>query len=209
MIEVPNLEKCMEILRKTGIRTAKYTTVKNEKELSKKLKRISFPVVLKIVAKGITHKAEVNGVILGIKNKEELEKSIIDLKKEMLKRKIKVEKFMIQEQVDGIETIIGIKKDVVFGQVIVFGIGGKSISKNFSLRVCPVNNDEAIKMIQEINEYEILKTYKNVGVNISDIANTIVRISKFAISKDIKEMDINPFIVNEREGKAVDARIMF
>ncbi|MCW1309495.1 MAG: acetate--CoA ligase family protein [Candidatus Parvarchaeota archaeon] len=200
----------MEILKKIGIKTASYTTIKNEKEIRKKIRKIKFPAVLKVISKQVTHKTEIGGVILGIKNQEELSKAVMDLRKK-LTNKVRIEKFMVQEYVEGFETIIGIKKDEIFGQVVVFGIGGKftELFKDISIRVCPIDYDEAMEMIKEIKGYSLLKGFRGSGANLNEIANTISKISKFAIRKNVLEMDINPFIVNEKEGKAVDARILF
>ncbi len=197
-----------EFLEKKGFPIAKRIFAKNFNECEKAAKKIGFPLVLKIASKKIIHKSDVNGVKVGIKDEKELEKAFNELKK------IKYfEGVMVQEYLDGKFIITGLKKDPTFGHVIAFGLGGifTEIIKDVAFRVCPITKKEAIEMIKEIKAYKILEgTRGEKPVNFYSILRVLLALSELSKKyKDIQELDINPLIVNEKNAKIVDARIVF
>jgi acyl-CoA synthetase (NDP forming) len=114
---------------------------------------------------------------------------------------------------DGIaEVIIGGKRDPQFGPTVLFGLGGTFVEvfKDVSLRVAPVNKTIALKMIQEIKGYTILKGFRGKkGADIDALADTIVAISKIMMARDdVLELDANPVIAYEKGAVAVDARVL-
>jgi len=121
-------------------------------------------------------------------------------------------KILIQEFMEGEQVIIGLKRDSVFGHVVLVGSGGilTELLHDVSIRKCPVDKKEAIKMIDEIKMKKVLYGYRNKkGVNIDSLVNAIVNISKLPQKhRNVKELDINPFIINEKEERACDARII-
>lgn len=184
--------KTEKLLKKYKLPLAKGNFYSN----SKKINIIRFPVVLKIP--DMLHKTEKNAIKI-IKNREELEKFIKKFKKNVL----------VQEFIQGYEIIIGVKKDSQFGNVVMFGLGGifVEVLKDVSFRICPVNKKDALEMIKEIKGYRILQGYRSRKVNISKIANLIVKTSNL-VEKEKIELDFNPVIVNEKEAKIVDAKII-
>lgn len=195
----------LEFLKKFKLPTVKYGVAQNIDEAKKLALNIGFPIVLKIVSKEITHKTDVGGVKLNIKNMEELEESWNELIKIP-----KVEGILVEEQYTGFETIIGIKKDKIFGQVVMFGIGGifVEILNDVSFRICPVEKEEAMKMIKEIKAYPLLSGFRGRKFNLEFLSEIISKVSKIAVENNIKELDVNPFTLSENEGKIVDARII-
>jgi acyl-CoA synthetase (NDP forming) len=104
---------------------------------------------------------------------------------------------MLQEQVSGVELILGVKKDPVFNHVLLLGLGGVLVEliKDVSLRVCPVTKSEAESMIRELKTYPLLTGYRGKkGINLDLLARLLVDLSKTAIKNDIKALDINPLI---------------
>jgi len=197
-----------EFLEKKGFPIAKRIFVKDFDGCLKAAKKISFPLVLKIASKKILHKSDVNGVRVNIKDEKELEKAFNELKK--IKN---FEGVMVQEYIEGKFVITGLKKDPTFGHVIAFGLGGifTEIIKDVSFRVCPITKKEAIEMIKEIKAYKILNgTRGEKPVNFYSILRVLLALSELSKKfKDIQELDINPLIVNEKNAKIVDARIVF
>ncbi len=197
-----SLFESLTFLKKEKISIVKTIKISKKEELQKIKK---FPVVLKIDSSEITHKTDVNGVILNIKNKEELLNAYNKLKKI-------TEQVVVQPMIKGTEIIIGVKKDPVFEQVILFGSGGilAELFNDFSLRVCPINKKEALKMIKETRIYKILKGYRRqTKINVNELINLLVRISELAVKYDVKEMDLNPVICTEKDCFIVDARFEF
>jgi len=164
--------------------------------------KINFPVVLKTDSKKIIHKTEKNAVITGINEKAQFEEGFHKLRK--LSQNV-----LIQKQQEGIQVIIGMKRDAQFGPVILFGLGGVmvEIMKDVSLRIAPV--DDAEKMIKEIKGYKMLEGYRGgEKANIKEIVELIQKISKLSLNEDIQEIDLNPVIVNKKNAHVVDARII-
>ncbi len=205
-----------EILSLYGISVISSTIVKNEDECEKFLKENKGNFVLKIVSPDIIHKTEVGGIKLGIKNPEEGKKAFREIINSVKNYKpdAKIIGVQIQEMVEnGVEVIIGVNKDIQFGHVIMFGLGGifVEILKDVSFRIIPVTDKDAENMINEIKSSKILKGYRNIpACDINSIKDTILKISQLVIDfPEIKEMDINPLIVKEKGVVAVDVRFTF
>ena len=122
-------------------------------------------------------------------------------------------KIIIQPKIKGKEIIIGIKKDPSFGKVIMVGMGGifTEIFKDVSLRINPIKEKEAKKMLKELKSYPLLKGFRNQkGVNTKKLVKLIVKVSELAKEeKNIKEIDFNPVIVNSKQAVIVDPKIYY
>lgn len=197
-----------EFLENKGFPIAKRVFCENYNACLKAAKKIRFPLVLKIVSKKILHKSNVHGVKTDIKNTRELKKAFEELKK--IKN---FEGVVVQEYIEGKYIITGLKKDETFGHVIAFGVGGifTEIIKDVAFRICPINKKDAIEMIKEIKAYKILKgTRGEKPINFYSLLRVLLALSELSKKyTNIKELDINPLIVNEKNAKIVDARIVF
>jgi len=174
-----------------------------------KLKK--FPLVLKIMSKQALHKSDIGGVKI-CNNKEELEKNFKLLMNISKRKKLKLQGILVQEYHEGHQLIVGIKKDPVFGHIILTGIGGiyTEILKDISIRACPITIKDANSMIDELKSKAILYGARGKKANVKLFKNILVRVSKIPEKhKTISELDINPFILNEKNGYVVDARIVF
>ncbi|MCC6013250.1 MAG: acetate--CoA ligase family protein [Candidatus Verstraetearchaeota archaeon] len=196
-----------------GIITGKWRVIKEKEEIDNVLKEINFPIVMKIVSYDVLHKSDIGGVILNIKNKEEVINSydrIISIARE---RKIRLEGVLIEEMApQGIEVIVGAKRDEQFGPVVMFGLGGifVEVFNDISLRIVPIDKNEALEMISEIKAYPILKGIRGrEGCDIDSLADLILKVSKIMMDiSNIKEIDLNPVIAYKQGYRVVDARII-
>ncbi len=188
-----------ELLKKEGFNIVERDIAENKEQAIKKAEKIGYPVVLKNIE--LLHKSDKNGVRLNI-YKENLEKNFKELKSK---------KVLIQKQEKGSEFLIGIKKDDVFGHVIMFGIGGiyTELLNDISLRVYPISKKDAKDMVDDI-KYNKIFNFRNVKLNKKVIINNLLKINSLVKKyPKIKELDINPLILNEKEGVIADARIIF
>lgn len=194
-----------------------FAFIKNEQELILKAKQIGYPVVMKIVSPDILHKTDVNGVAIDIISDEELKmkyKEILNSVKK-LRPDAKIEGFLVQKMAEnGVETIMGIKKDPQFGSLIMFGLGGiyVEVLKDVSFRICPIKELSTRHMIQEIKGYRILQGFRGKGpADINTVEESLQRLSQLTSDfPEFSEIDINPFIVYE-QGKgafAIDTRFL-
>jgi acetyltransferase len=117
---------------------------------------------------------------------------------------------MIKRQ--GYEVIIGAKADPLFGPVILFGMGGVGVElfKDFAIGIPPLNETLVRRMMEETKVYQLLKGYRNEPpANIKLLEEILVRFSQMLVDfPQLKEVDINPLFINEKEAFAFDARIV-
>ena len=191
--------KLMEIY---GIKTPKWGIVQSEEEAQRIADSIGYPVVMKISADKPLHKTEMKGVVMNVE--KDMVKSVYKQLSQITKR------VMIQEQLTGLEVFVGGLKDPVFGHTVLVGSGGiyVEVLKNVSYGISPVYEDEALEMLKESKVHDMLTARKR-GYDEGSLIRTIVTVSRMIVDLNIKEMDINPLIVNENGAFAVDVRILF
>ncbi|MCY0873863.1 MAG: acetate--CoA ligase family protein [Acidianus infernus] len=191
--------KLMEIY---GIKTPKWGIAQSEEEAQRVADSIGYPVVMKISADKPLHKTEMKGVVMNVE--KDMVKSVYKQLSQITKR------VMIQEQLTGLEVFVGGLKDPVFGHTVLVGSGGiyVEVLKNVSYGISPVYEDEALEMLKESKVHDMLTARKR-GYDEGSLIRTIVTVSRMIVDLNIKEMDINPLIVNEKGAFAVDVRILF
>jgi len=192
-----------ESLDKLNIPIAKHHVASSLAEVEKNAKKMGFPVVLKLISPEVIHKTEAKGVQI-VPDMKEL--------RVVAKNFLKQGKVLIQESCYGAEMFLGIKNDPTFGHVLLAGIGGifVEVYKDIAFRVCPISKKDAESMLDELKGKAILKGIRgDKAVNMKALLDAMVSLSRLPekIPK-LEELDVNPFFINEKEGKAADARIV-
>uniref|UniRef100_UPI003217D333 acetate--CoA ligase family protein n=1 Tax=uncultured Draconibacterium sp. TaxID=1573823 RepID=UPI003217D333 len=187
-----------------GIPMVKEEVATTEAEAVLAALNIGFPVVMKVV--GPVHKTDVGGVVLNIRNVNEVRKEFHHL------YQIEgTEGVLIAQMASGTELFLGATYEDTFGHVVLCGMGGiyVEVMKDVASGLAPLSTTEAMSMIKSLKSYKILQGYRNQkGVNIDKFADILVRLSwLLRHATEIKEIDINPLLGNENEILAVDARI--
>ncbi len=203
-IEVLDAAKSQETI-------AKYIEVP-ETQIISSLKdlKIKAPLVMKILSPDAVHKTEFGGVSI-VHRSEEIESAFNELLSKAKNHKLKLKGILVQKFIEGQQLIIGLKKDPTFNHVILFGLGGvfTELLKDISIRKCPITKEEAHGMIEELRSRKLFEGFRNIKLNIERLKEDLVSISKIPQkNKDVLELDINPYILNSKEGKAVDVRIV-
>lgn len=192
------------ILDCAGITTNIECIVTTKLALIKATNKIKFPLVMKVV--GPIHKTDVNGVVLNIDSLTALNKTY-----ETLIKIPDATAVLLQPMLKGTELFIGVKKEGEFGHIILCGLGGifVEVLKDFSLKLAPINLEEAHTMIQNLKAYPMLKGFRGQrGINLEQFALLITKVSDLVqVIPDITEIDINPLIAFDDQILAVDARI--
>jgi acyl-CoA synthetase (NDP forming) len=198
-----------------GIPVTKFKVSKNEAEAVKFAGEIGYPVVLKIVSPDIIHKSDVGGVIVGLKNAQEVRNAYKQILRNVKKHKAnaKIVGILVQEMApSSTEVIVGAIKDPQFGPALMFGLGGifVEVLKDVTFRVAPITVDEAREMITEVKAYPLLKGYRNTPpADIEAVVKILLNTSRLVMEhQEIKELDLNPIMVYEKGAKTVDARII-
>ena len=184
---------------------------KTEKVGQSLFSKMEKPVVLKLVSPQISHRTERGLVCLNIEKRVEFQKAYRGLKEIAEKEKIAGD-FLLQNMQTGIELGIGAKRDIQFGPVIMFGLGGIFIEvmKDVSFRIAPFSRREARSMIEEIKGYPLLKGFRGgFSVKLEKLEKILVGLSSLMIENPaIQEMDLNPVIAQGTRVEAVDVKII-
>ncbi len=202
-----------EIMKMYGIKTVEtfYENAENIKPACNAMRSIAgrFPVVVKIDSDKVLHKTDKQGVILNIKNQEELEEAIAKIR-----NNFPGENFIIQPMRDKkTELILGIKKDDIFGPVIVFGLGGiyTEVFKMVDFLLPPAGQKEIEeKLLESKIKFLFQETRGQKPHNLEEIAGIIEGLNYLAQELLEIELDINPLLVynDGKEAVAVDVKII-
>lgn len=194
-----------QLLESAGIPTVPEFVSSDKAEIVAFAEKCGFPVVAKVV--GPVHKSDVGGVALNIRSKEVLEAEF-----DRMMQIPDATAVMVQKMIKGTELFIGAKYEPRFGHVVLCGLGGifVEVLKDVSSGLAPLTYPEVESMIQSLRGYKILQgTRGQSGVNRQKYAEIIVRLSTLLrFATEIKEMDINPLLADEKDVVAVDARIL-
>ena len=194
----------------------KAKTVKDTDEAVEYASTINYPLAVKVVSSQVVHKSDAGGVVLGIKDAQELESAIEKIKSNISAnvQGAVIDGYLVGEMISGIEVIVGMKKDPQFGPLIMLGMGGiyTEVFKDITFRVAPFAKSDALSMIEELKIYPLLKGARGgKRADIEALADLLIKFSDFSLLfPEIKEIDFNPVMVRE-EGKGcviVDTRFM-
>jgi acetyltransferase len=214
--EVLTEEEAKAVLLHCNIPVLKTGIARTSEEAAFLASQMGYPVVIKILSPQIIHKTDAGGVVLDINNKRELEETfnlIMERAKQYLPN-ADIVGVTVQPMIkkSGYELIVGAKKDSLFGPVILFGMGGIGVEifKDVAIGLPPLNRVLAKRLIGETRVYEILRGYRNKPpANLELLEEILMRFSQMLVDfPQIKEVDINPLFIDEKEAFALDARIV-
>ena len=205
------------ILENFGISTTKPHLAKTAEEAIAISGQIGYPVVLKIHSPDITHKSDVGGVQLNLGTDKQVRAAYERIMESASTRQpdARIEGVTVQKMVsskDSVEMILGIKKDNVFGTVLMVGMGGitAELFGDKALGFPPLNERLARQMIESLKIYPLLRGYRGTPPkNIDKLIQVLIRLSYLAADyPEIAELDINPLLVTPHDVIALDARIV-
>lgn len=205
------------LLAAFGIPTTVPMAAASAAEAVRLARGIGYPVVMKINSPQITHKTEVHGVALGISNDEEVETKFHAMvsRAKTMRPNANVLGVTIQPMAtsaEGIELIVGAKKDPVFGAVMMVGAGGitAEILGDRALELPPLNDRLARRMLDSLRIRPLLYGFRGrSAINIEKLVETLMRFS-YLIAENplIAELDVNPLLVTSDGALALDARVI-
>lgn len=173
---------------------------------------LGFPVVMKICSPAILHKTEIGGVLLSVVDDDAVQagfRTLIDRAKIAGYCEEDIEGVIVAPMAPkGIEAILGVKVDQTFGPAVLFGLGGihAEIFKDTSLRLAPIDEEEASAMIAEVRAWPLLNGARGAPkADVAALAGNLAALSRFAAANAdrLSTIDINPFVVwAEGEGAA-------
>ena len=212
-----NAEDAARFLSTYQIPTTRPCIAKTQEEAVSLAVRIGYPVLLKVASDEIIHKTDVGGVSGKLSSAEEVKCAFKEITENLNKCKpnLKTDGVSVHKFIDeyDYELIIGAKKDVVCGPVIMFGLGGRQTEfcKDFAVGLPPLNQILARRILEQTKIYDVLLNGSRVwpAVNIKLLTDILVGISNLVVDfPEISELDINPLAVSADKAIALDARII-
>ncbi|MDE1865974.1 MAG: acetate--CoA ligase family protein [Candidatus Micrarchaeota archaeon] len=191
------------LLKKYKIRSVESRYVKSAEEAEKF--SAGGRIVLKAVSGKALHKSKSGLVVAGISGGE-IGKAYSALERRAAK--YRPYRILAQKMVHGgIEIIIGGSEDVQFGKMILLGLGGIYVEafKDFALRVCPINMEEALSMIRQLRSRKIIAPDR---ASEKMVAELILKAARMYQGGRMKELDLNPIIIHDGTYDAVDIRMI-
>lgn len=205
------------VLHAFHIPTAQASIVRSPNEALVQAESIGFPVALKINSPDITHKSDAGGVRLGISNAQAARSAYNEMLNEVRKNRpeARIDGVTIEpmlQRPNGRELLVGLVTDPVFGPVITFGAGGIAVEVmgDRAVTLPPLNRRLVQDLIRQTRVSKLLGTFRHMPkVNMESLEQVLLRVSEIACELPlVKELDINPLIVDENGAMAVDARIV-
>ncbi len=178
---------------------------------------MGFPVAMKIYSEDISHKSDVGGVKLNIRNAADVRGNYRELIERVQRNRpeahlegVTVE--AMHRTTNGREVMVGVLNDPVFGPVISFGAGGTfvEVMQDAAIAIPPINERLANNLIKRTKVAKSLGEFRNMpAANKDALVDVLLRVSNMACELPwLQEMDINPLILDEHQAMAVDARIV-
>ncbi len=205
------------ILGAFHIPTARAVVVRSPNEALVQAESMGLPVALKVNSPDITHKSDAGGVRLGINTAQGVRSAYNDIVQSVRKNRpdarldgVTIEPMM--QRPNGRELLVGISTDPVFGPVITFGAGGITVEVmgDRAVMLPPLNRFLAKDLIQRTRVAKMLGAFRHMPAgDVQALENVLLRVSEIACELPwVKELDINPLLMDESGAIAVDARVV-
>ncbi len=206
--------EALDLLGAYGFPIVPSRTVSTAAEAIVAANELGYPVVLKVLSERISHKTDVGGVRVDLRNGDEVAGAFSEMTSR-LKRRDPDLRVQVQAMVrGGREVILGMTRDPQFGPLLMFGLGGifVEVMRDVSVRIHPVKDVAARAMIERVKGYPLLAGARGEkAVAIPLIEECILRLSQLVtdLGEELRELDVNPYIVTDRADRSfvVDARI--
>ncbi len=196
-----------------GIELAPWAEAQTVSEAATAARRLGpGPLVLKAMAPDLLHKSDAGAVALGLKGPRAVRREAEAMAERLAAAGKPVESFLVQAMVEqGVEMIVGVVQDPVFGPVLACGAGGTAVElvKDVQVRLTPLTRGEAQGMIEGLKTYPLLRGYRGrPRADVEALIDVLLRVSAMVEAhQEIAEMDLNPVICGPSGAPVVDVRI--
>lgn len=210
-------DEAFRLLESFGIPIVPTTLARSADEAATAAGRMGFPVALKVESAQVAHKSDVGGVALGLANIAEVRAAYRRVREQTAAwtPTAEIAGVVVQRMApEGLEMIVGIKRDPLFGPVVVCGFGGIFVEllKDVAIGIPPLSRQQAFDLIQRLRGWPLLKGIRGKPpADVDALCDAVVGLSNLALSlgNRLEALDINPLVVHtEKQGAvAVDALV--
>jgi acyl-CoA synthetase (NDP forming) len=197
-----------QLLAEAGVQFVEARRVRTSQQALEAAEQVGYPVVLK--ALGLLHKSDAGGVRVGLADADALAAVWSDMDGRLSPPEYSVE--AMAPVADGIELIVGARRDPRFGPVALVGLGGiyAELLGDVGVALAPLDRGEAVRLLESLQGAALLKGARGrTAVDVGAAADAAVALSQLAAARpDIAEIEVNPLLVTPEGALALDARII-
>ena len=198
-----------ELLASYQIPLVASRSARSEQEAAQAAAELGGRVVVKAEAEGLVHKTDAGAVNLDLRTPREVSDAYRALEVSLGSR---LRRVLVQPMIaDGVEVLIGVVQEPMFGPLVVFGLGGvaANLLGDHAARLTPLTDADADELLHEVHAAPLLFGYRGAGpADTGALADTLLRISRLADDlPEVAELDLNPVIARPDGVFAVDARV--
>ncbi|RTR02365.1 acetate--CoA ligase family protein [Halomonas nitroreducens] len=205
-----------QLLREHGVVVPLELVARSEAELAEAAARFGdTPLAMKIVSRDILHKSDAGGVRLNLVGEAALHEAreAILASCRAYDPDAEIEGVLVTPMAQkGVEVIIGVIRDPIFGPVLMFGLGGVfvEILEDVAFRAIPLSRHDASSMVDQLKARRVLEGARGeAAVDKEALVDLLLQVSSLVEAyPDLKELDLNPVIVNADGYAVVDARVI-
>lgn len=204
------------VLKAYDIPVTRERLVGSAAEAVKAAGAVGFPVVLKVSSPDLLHKSDLGLVKVGVSSAAEVRRAYAELVDTVAERapNARVEGVLVSELVtEGVECVVGVGQDDLFGPVVMFGLGGVFVEvlRDVTFRIPPFGRDEARRMIEEVKGFPLLRGARGAQkADLRALTDVLMGVQRLAVdhADSLAELDINPLVVGPRGAVALDALVV-
>jgi acetyltransferase len=173
---------------------------------------VGYPIVMKINSPDVSHKTDLDGIRKNVQDRQEVNDSFHEIINNIHHEKpgSEIKGVIIQEQVEGLEVALGMKRDPQFGPMIMVGLGGIYVEalQDISFGIAPISEQEAVRMVEELDSSDLFEGFRGEKHSIKPVKEAIIKLGELALNhEEIQEIDINPLILKKDKAYAADIEL--
>ena len=199
-----DFEDMSELLDSYGFKTALTEIAEAPADAVEAAPRVNYPVVMKVDSPDIKHKTDIGGVKKVIESKDEVKKAFNQVIDSVYEEKpgAEINGVQVQEEMEGLEIALGMKRDPQFGPMIMIGLGGIFVEalNDVSFGIAPISEEEAKKMVEELQSHEVFEGARGQEDIMEPVKKAIIQLGELALDhENLEEIDLNPAIIKQGE----------
>jgi acyl-CoA synthetase (NDP forming) len=206
-----------QVLKAYGIKVSRDVLVDSAAAAVRAADALGYPVVMKVSSPDLLHKSDLGLVRVGVDSPKAVRATYAQLMAKAARaggRRARIDGVLVCEMVTGgVETVVGVSQDPLFGPVVMAGLGGifVEVLKDVTFRVPPFGADEAERMLHELQGFAMLQGVRGAKpADVDALVDIIVKVQRLALdlADVLGELDVNPLVVKPRGAVALDALIV-
>ncbi len=209
MLTDPEVSALLDALGVRRPATAEASSAGQAAELARSF---GFPVVLKLQAEGVSHKTDLGGVKVDLRNESEVFAAWESLARAAEAHGVTMSGALVQAMVrGGVETILGVSRDPTVGSLLMFGLGGVHVEllQDVAFRIPPLTDVDAAALVRSVRGFPLLDGYRGATkADVGAVEDVALRLSALVSAcPEVAELDLNPLIALPSGAVAVDCRV--